>query len=59
VGEKYDTYGALVGKSEIKRLLEDTDVSGWIILKWILQEQDGSLWTGFIWLRTETGGGLL
>jgi hypothetical protein len=39
--------------------LEDTDVDGRIILKWIFERFDGEAWTGSIWLRIGTGGGLL
>jgi hypothetical protein len=33
--------------------LEDVDVDGRIILKWILENWDGEVWTGSIWLRIE------
>jgi hypothetical protein len=36
-GEKRKTYVILVGKSEGKRPLEDLDVGGRIILRWILE----------------------
>jgi hypothetical protein len=39
--------------------LEDLDVDGKMILKWILKEQSGRVWTGLIWLRIETRDGLL
>jgi hypothetical protein len=38
---------------------EDLDISGSIILKWILERQDGVVWTGLIWLSIGTSGGLL
>jgi hypothetical protein len=31
--------------------LEDLDVGGRIILKWILRKWNGEAWTGFLWLR--------
>jgi hypothetical protein len=48
----------LVGKSEIKRHLEDPGIDGRMILKWIFEKRDGAL-TGSIWLRTWTSGGLV
>jgi hypothetical protein len=36
--------------------LEDRDVDGKIILKWILKTLDEGAWTGLIWLRIGTGG---
>jgi hypothetical protein len=37
--------------------LEDPDIGGNIILKWILKKRDNGAWTGLIWLRIGTGGG--
>jgi hypothetical protein len=48
-----------VGKQERGRLLEDLDIGGIIILRWILKGQDRMVWTGLIWLRIGTSGGLL
>jgi len=39
--------------------LEDPDVDGRIILKWVLKKWEGEVWTGLIWLRIGTGGGHL
>jgi hypothetical protein len=39
--------------------LEDQDVYGWIILKWILERYDGMVGIGSIWLRIGTSGGLM
>jgi hypothetical protein len=36
MGKKTNAYRLLVGKPEGRRPLEDRDVSGWIILRWIL-----------------------
>jgi hypothetical protein len=41
----------LVGKTEVKKLLENIDVCGTIILKWVLNLQGGRLWGEFIWLK--------
>jgi hypothetical protein len=39
--------------------LEDPDVDGRIVLKWIFERLDGGVLTGSIWLMIGTGGGLL
>jgi hypothetical protein len=36
-GEKRNAYRLLVGKLRGTRHLEDQDVGGWIILRWILE----------------------
>jgi len=36
--------------------LEEQDVAGRIILKWMLEKLDGRAWTGLIWLRIEING---
>jgi hypothetical protein len=37
IGEKRNAYRILVGNPEGKRPLEDQDVGGWTISKWILE----------------------
>jgi len=37
--------------------LEDRDVDGRIILRWIFNKWDVGIWTGLSWLRIGTGGG--
>jgi hypothetical protein len=36
-GEKRNAYRIMVGKPVGRRPLEDQDIGGWIILKWILE----------------------
>jgi hypothetical protein len=43
MGEKRNAYRVLVGKTEVKKPHEDTDVDGRIILKWMLDISDGSI----------------
>jgi hypothetical protein len=58
-GAKWNAYRIFVGKPEKRDHWEDQDVSGWIILKWILDSKNGVIWTELIWLRTGIRGGLL
>jgi len=39
--------------------LEDPDVGGRIILRWLFRKWDVGVWTGSSWLRIGTGGGHL
>jgi hypothetical protein len=49
----------LVGKPEGRNRLEDPDIDGRIILKWIFRKWDVGAWTGLIWVRIGIGGGHL
>jgi hypothetical protein len=56
---KRNIYRILVGQPEGKNHLQELDIGGKTILKWILERQDGLVWIGLIWLRIGTSGGLL
>ena len=43
MGERRSVYTVLVEKPEGKRTLEDADVDGRIILKWIFRNQNGGM----------------
>jgi hypothetical protein len=59
VREKIKAY-RILWKCQLERIYEETiDLSGKIILRWILEIQIGSVRIGFIRLRTEISGGLL
>jgi hypothetical protein len=58
-GERRGAYRVLVGKPEGRNHLEEPDVDGKIILKWIFERLEAEAWTGSIWLRIGTGGRLL
>ena len=59
MGEKRGVYRVLVGKPEGMRPLEEPDVDGRIILRWIFRKWDVGAWTGSSWLRIGTVGELL
>jgi hypothetical protein len=59
MGNRRGAYRVLVGKPEGKNHLEDPDVDGRIILKWIFSKWNGGAWTGLIWPGLGTDGGLL
>ena len=48
-----------MGHPRERDYLENPDVDGRIILRWIFSEWDVRLWTGLIWLRIGTVGGHL
>ena len=58
-GEGRGVYRVLVGKPKGKNHLEDPDVDGRIILRWIFRKWDVGVWTGSSWLRRGTSGGHL
>jgi len=55
-GGRRGVYRVLVRKPEGKNHLEDPDVDGKIILRWIFRKWDVGAWTGLIWLRIGPGG---
>jgi hypothetical protein len=46
-------------KPKNKDHLEDPDVDGRVILRWLFRKWDLGVWTGSIWIKIETGGGHL
>jgi hypothetical protein len=52
-------YGFWRESQKERNHLEDIDVGGRIIFKWILEKQDGLAWTGLIWLMIVTSGQFL
>jgi hypothetical protein len=57
--EMCNSHKILVEKLEGKREFEDLNLSGRIILKWILGMSRFVVWTGFIWLSIGTSGKFL
>jgi hypothetical protein len=57
INEKY--IKNLVGKSERKSPLEESDLDVQLILEFNLGKQDRNVWTGCIWFTVGTSGGLL
>jgi len=53
------TQGFCWGKLRERDYMEDPDVDGRIMLKWIFRKWDVGIWTGSSWLRIGTGGGHL
>jgi hypothetical protein len=57
VGERRGLYGFWWGNLMERDHLEDPDVDGRIIVRWIFRKWDMGAWTGSIWFRIGTGGG--
>jgi len=59
MGDKSDTYRALVGGDLLEGdHMEDLGKDG-RILKWMLKTCDDEAWTGLIWLKIGASGGCL
>ena len=58
-GEERRTQVFLWGNMRERDHLEDPNVDGRIILRWIYKKWNVGVWTGSMWLRMRTGGGHL
>ena len=56
MGERRGLCRVLVGRPEGKSHLEEPDIDGSIILRWISKKWDVGFWTGSNWLRVGTDG---
>ena len=63
IGGACSTYGVhevlVRGNLRARDHLEDPDVDGRIILRWIFRKWDGGAWTASIWFRIGAGGGYM
>ena len=57
--DRRGSYKVLIGKPDGKKHLEDPDVDGRIILRWIFRKWVVGIWTGSNWFRIGTVGGHL
>jgi hypothetical protein len=48
MGERRGTYKEFLGKPKINKHVENVNVYGRIILRWIIKKWNRSAWTGFI-----------
>ena len=56
-GYRKSLYMVLLGNPEGKNQLEDPNIDGRIILRWIFRKWNVGEWTGLSCLRIGTGGG--
>jgi hypothetical protein len=68
MGQACDIYGGEVkyfhtvfwwGNLKERDRLEDLDLDGKVILKWILRKEDEVMWTGFVCSKKRTSRGIL
>jgi hypothetical protein len=45
IGERRGAYRVLVTRAKGKNHLEDPDIDGWIVLKWVFRKWDEGVWT--------------
>ena len=50
-----EVHRGLMRKAEERHHMDDLDIDGWIILKWIFKKFNRAAWTGVIWLRISGG----
>jgi hypothetical protein len=56
MGKRGGAYRVWWGNLRKRDYLEDADVNGRIILRWIFRKWNVGSWTGLVWLSIGTGG---